>query len=174
MWLALGVAGWTLAIAAAAGLLGVFLSRSTSRSSGPGTSTPTATPSSPTTPTTTETPTTEMFRAMADMAAAQARETRELVVTILQGREMPASTGETSPTTPTPLALTDYDDDSIPLSAGIAEQISREAAERQEQDRLRRERQALMQEWAKVTERMRANGIDPQGPVSVADDSATP
>ncbi len=117
-----------------------------------------------------------MIATLERMAENQAKEMRELAVTLLQGREPQPSTGatETSGILPQDPLVVDYDSEEIPLSAGIQAQISREAAEARERDRLRRERQALLERFAEAREALRSQGIDPQGPASVEDDFDEP
>lgn len=106
-----------------------------------------------------------MMKMMTEMFRESQRETRELVLSILQGRPS-NSNGFTSTDLPTSestatIPMPNYDDDSIPLSGGIQAVFEREQAEEDAVRRLRTEQQNLAHQLEEARARVMT---DPQGP----------
>ena len=130
-------------------------------------------PPSPTSMTSTTTPSTstadplvQMTTLMMTMMRESQRETRELVLSILQGR--PSTGAEPlvpSMSSPSTLEAPNYDDDSIPLPSGIEAVFSREEMEAEELRRLQTEQQRLRDQLRDTQLRLLT---DPQGPGSMS------
>ena len=114
-----------------------------------------------------------------DMIETQARENREAILALVQGRT-PFSPSSGQPLMPTPLAMTPlpagpgtlpgqqplstptYDDDSIPLAPGIDAVLSREEAEEEDRQRALRTQPDVLA-W-QLEQRRVALGVDPSVP----------
>ena len=102
-----------------------------------------------------------------EMQATHERETRELVISILQGRPM----DPTMVTPPDPEAIAaqkaldmpNYDDDSMPLPGGIQAVLAREEDEAEQLRLLLTEQARLEQQLAEAQSRLMS---DPQGPTA--------
>jgi hypothetical protein len=107
-----------------------------------------------------------MTTLMMTMMRESQRETRELVLSILQGR--PSTGAEPlvpSMSSPSTLEAPNYDDDSIPLPSGIEAVFSREEMEAEELRRLQTEQQRLRDQLRDTQLRLLT---DPQGPGSMS------
>ena len=102
---------------------------------------------------------TQMMTTWAKTNETQAKENRELILSILQGR--PTQTTTTGPVLPGTVTLSEpnYDDDSIPLPGGIELVLAREGQEEEDLRRLRMERADLAAELARVRSKM---PVDPR------------
>ena len=115
------------------------------------------------TPSTTPTPIsdealTKILMTMTSTFETSAKETRELVTALVLGREPQPTSGPMETAQISSVTLPNYDDDSIPLPAGIEAVMRREVVE-SEQERLLTERAALMQQLAdRQTELDQLNG----------------
>jgi hypothetical protein len=107
----------------------------------------------------------KMTEMMMTMIRESQRETRELVLSILQGRPSNGSTTQEAATQELTQMLIppNYDDDSIPLPGGIQAVFEREEMEQEDLRRLRTEQENL----ARQLEEARLNLTDPQGPGSI-------
>jgi hypothetical protein len=110
-----------------------------------------------------------VLQTMREMQSEQLRETREMVLSILQGRPMETSSGQTNgsgedrPPLKEPYDPPDYDsDDLTDLPEGIQSIFDRERQEVTDLRHLRTEREVL----AAQLDEARAMLMDPQGPVS--------
>ena len=127
----------------------VYLSRTVSRLSKKDTPTPTTKPAEP------------PFDPMT-MMTTWATEMREMVTTMVLGREQPQPTSQmVMPLTPNG-KVPDYDDDSIPLSPGLARILEREVEE-SEQTRLSSERSLLQQRLGDLINEAANLGIEDLG-----------
>ena len=134
----------------------VYLSRTVSRLSKKDTPTPTTKPAEPTFDPMT------MMTAMGSMMMTWATEMREMVTTMVLGREQPQPTSQmVMPPTPNG-KVPDYDDDSIPLSPGLARILEREVEE-SEQTRLSSERSLLQQRLGDLINEAANLGIEDLG-----------
>jgi hypothetical protein len=101
---------------------------------------------------------------MLTMMKESQRETRELVLSILQGRPENGST-TTNPQSngqaPESVPMVNYDDDSIPLPGGLMSVLDREQREEEEVRLLRSEQEGLARQLAEARMRLIQ---DPQGP----------
>ena len=103
---------------------------------------------------------------MLTMQRESQRETRELVLSILQGRPSNGSVpSDQAMSSPDQVPMPNYDDDSIPLPRGIDSVFEREAAEEEEVRRLRTEQEGLARQLAEARMRL---VTDPQGPDSIS------
>jgi hypothetical protein len=135
-----------------------YLCLTVSRSSKRDTPTPSTKP---------EAPISELMTMMTTLMRTSAKETRDLVTTLVLGREQqPQTLQVVTPPTQNGKAI-DYDDDSIPLSPAIAATLEREVEETQ-QNRLLRERSELQEQLRDLTlvwerqEREESQGYSPR------------
>jgi hypothetical protein len=125
--------------------------------------------SSTTTPSTNHTapdPLVQVMEMVVKMNQDSARETRELVLSILQGRPSSDSQSHNGVLhSPETLPIPNYDDESIPLPSGIMGVFSREEEEAEELRQLQTEQQRLKDQLRDA--RMAMLLKDPQGPDSM-------
>lgn len=121
------------------------------------------TPSTRPTPSSDETPTSilmEMMRTIRDLTVESQRETRALVMDILQGREQPTGPRVTEQIATEPSTSSDYD--SIPLSPAIQAVLEREEEETNDltlQQLLLTERRLLQERLASVQGEIRDQSV---------------
>jgi hypothetical protein len=102
------------------------------------------------------------IQAMERMAEKMTAETKELVLSILQGRPTQGAGETTAPLGRTAtLSVTNYDDDSIPLAPGIEATIQREEAEESALALLQAQRADLAERLSKQTALLAEMGMTP-------------